>query len=232
MPRLEATLRPKRALRCSTPTLGAVPQTRTPAPPPTRPRAADLKLGAGGGVHQIRAEGGLSDSSESAQHACERSFVHAAAVVCTKDPDAPVGGRVRMGECGQFSYGYFCNVVRRTIRRSRGESGARTCPCTARRLRSALRRERPSSPRSHTAQLRAKRAERRHRGPRTPASALPWSQQRRCASVRGGLWGLAEEEFLAWRSPRAARYCVSLDRYARGAARVARSLLCLRTRFF
>ena len=104
MPRLEATLRPKRALRCSTPTLGAVPQTRTPAPPPTRPRAADLKRGAG--VHKLRAQGGLSDSSESAQHACERSFIHTAAVVCTKDPDAPVGGRVRMGECGQFSYGF------------------------------------------------------------------------------------------------------------------------------
>ena len=70
-----------------------------------------------------------------------------------------------MGECGQFSYGYFCNVVRRTIRRSRGESGARTCPCPARRLRSALRRERPLRPRVPTPHSSG-----RSRGP-TPRTA-------------------------------------------------------------
>eukprot|EP00964_Phaeocystis_antarctica_P007613 scaffold4113_cov46-Phaeocystis_antarctica.AAC.1 len=51
---------------------------------------------------------------------------------------------------------------------SRGESGARTCPCPARRLRSALRRERPLRPRVPTPHSSLSgEVEGRHRGPRT-----------------------------------------------------------------
>jgi len=45
VPRLEATLTPKLALSCSTPTLGAVPTTRTPAPRPIPWPPTDSKPG-------------------------------------------------------------------------------------------------------------------------------------------------------------------------------------------